>query len=142
MSGDATRADRTTPVVRVVAAALFDTMGRVLITERPAGRHMAGWWEFPGGKVGAGESDAAALVRELCEELGIEAQPGGELLTTSHDYPDRTVQLVLWRVARFTGEPRGLEGQRLKWVTLEGLADECLLEADRPLIAALRGMRV
>ena len=62
------------PRLRVVAAALFDEQGRVLIAERPAGKHMAGWWEFPGGKVAAGESDAQALVRELHEELGVDAR--------------------------------------------------------------------
>src|SRR4029453_4817586 len=63
------------PRLRVVAAALFDAQGRVLIAERPAGKHMAGWWEFPGGKVGPDESDAQALVRELREELGVDALP-------------------------------------------------------------------
>ena len=73
--------------------------GRVLIAERPAGKHMAGWWEFPGGKVAADESDAQALVRELREELGVEARPDHEIMTLTHDYPDRVVDLVLWRAS-------------------------------------------
>jgi 8-oxo-dGTP diphosphatase len=125
------------PRLRVVAAALFDTQGRVLLAERPAGKHMAGWWEFPGGKVAAGESDAAALVRELREELGIESRALAEIMTLSHEYPDRIVDLVLWRAALMDGEPQGLDGQQLKWVTPAGLAGERLLEADKPFIEAL-----
>jgi 8-oxo-dGTP diphosphatase len=125
------------PRLRVVAAALFDDAGRVLIAERPAGKHMAGWWEFPGGKVGEGEADDQALVRELREELGIEAGAVAEIMMLSHEYPDRIVDLVLWRAALLEGEPRGLDGQRLKWVAPAGLATERLLEADKPFIAAL-----
>jgi 8-oxo-dGTP diphosphatase len=109
----------------------------VLIAERPAGKHMAGWWEFPGGKVAAGESDAQALVRELREELGVEAHPGAQIMALSHEYPDRVVDLVLWRVSA-DGVPRGLDGQQLKWVDCESLGAERLLPADRPFIAALQ----
>lgn len=125
------------PRLRVVAAALFDR-GRVLIAERPAGKHMAGWWEFPGGKVASDESDAQALVRELREELGVDARPDAEIMTLTHDYPDRTVDLVLWRATVESGEPRGLDGQKLKWVDCESLGSERMLEADRPFIAALQ----
>jgi 8-oxo-dGTP diphosphatase len=127
----------TKPRLRVVAAARFDR-GRVLIAERPAGKHMAGWWEFPGGKVGVGETDSEALVRELREELGVETEPGHEILTLTHDYPDRVVDLVLFRATVLRGEPRGLDGQQLKWVDCGALASERLLEADRPFIAALQ----
>jgi 8-oxo-dGTP diphosphatase len=126
------------PRLRVVAAALFDTQGRVLLAERPAGKHMAGWWEFPGGKVGAGESDAAALVRELREELGVESRADAELMTLTHEYPDRVVELVLWRATVLSGQPRGLDGQQLKWVAPDHMGEERLLEADRPFIAALQ----
>ena len=125
------------PRLRVVAAALFDAQGRVLIAERPAGKHMAGWWEFPGGKVAAGESDAQALVRELREELGVDAQPVLPIMTLTHEYPDRVVDLVLWRVSA-TGEPLGLDGQQLKWVACDSLESERLLPADRPFIEALQ----
>jgi 8-oxo-dGTP diphosphatase len=124
--------------IRVVAAALFDSEGRVLITERPPGKHMAGRWEFPGGKVGAGETDAQALERELEEELGIEMLAGHPMLELAHEYPDRSVELSMWVVARYRGEPRGLDAQRLKWVALEHLAEEDILEADRPFIEALQ----
>jgi 8-oxo-dGTP diphosphatase len=126
------------PRLRVVAAALFDSQRRVLLAERPAGKHMAGWWEFPGGKVGADEGDAEALVRELREELGIDSRPDAQLMSLTHEYPDRVVELVLWRATVISGLPRGLDGQQLKWVAPEALAAEKLLEADRPFIAALQ----
>jgi 8-oxo-dGTP diphosphatase len=125
------------PRLRVIAAALFDAQRRVLIAERPVGKHMAGWWEFPGGKVAAGESDAQALVRELREELGVDARPLAEIMTLTHEYPDRVVDLVLWR-ASATGEPHGLDGQQLKWVACDSLGAERLLPADRPFIEALQ----
>ena len=128
---------RPKPRLRVVAAALFDERGRVLIAERPVGKHMAGWWEFPGGKVASDESDAQALVRELREELGVDAQPDTEIMTLTHEYPDRVVDLVLWRVSA-VGVPRGLDGQQLKWVDCDALESERLLPADRPFIAALQ----
>ena len=84
------------PHIRVVAAALYDARGRVLIAERPAGKHMAGRWEFPGGKVAAGELEADALVRELAEELGIEVWAARPCLRLTHTYPDREVELSLW----------------------------------------------
>jgi 8-oxo-dGTP diphosphatase len=126
------------PRLRVVAAALFDARSRVLIAERPAGKHMAGWWEFPGGKVGAGETDAGALERELREELGVEVQVLDEVATLQHEYPDRIVDLVLWKVRLLDGVPRGLDGQALKWVECQALGHERLLPADEPFIAALQ----
>jgi 8-oxo-dGTP diphosphatase len=121
-----------------VAAALFDDERRVLIAERPVGKHMAGWWEFPGGKVDSGESDTEALVRELREELGVEARPDCEVMQLSHEYPDRTIDLVLWRATLTSGAPRGLDGQQLKWVDCQTLGNERMLPADTPLIAALQ----
>jgi 8-oxo-dGTP diphosphatase len=123
--------------IQVVAAVLFDSEGRVLITERPAGRHMAGRWEFPGGKVVAGESESQALGRELEEELGIEVIASRPLMRLEHRYPDRHVELSMWLVERYRGDPRSLEGQRLKWVERARLTDEDILEADRPFVAAL-----
>lgn len=117
---------------------MFDAQRRVLIAQRPAGKHMAGWWEFPGGKVSAGETDAAALERELREELGIDSHPESEIMTLSHEYPDRIVDLVLWKARLVAGEPRGLDGQALKWVDCQSLGNERLLPADEPFIAALQ----
>jgi 8-oxo-dGTP diphosphatase len=124
-------------VTLVVAAAILDAAGRILIAERPAGKHMAGRWEFPGGKVAAGESEEAALVRELAEELGIECLAAQPMMRLAHRYPDRDIELSLWVVDRYRGEPRALDGQRLKWVERARLGAEDILEADRPFVAAL-----
>jgi 8-oxo-dGTP diphosphatase len=124
--------------VRVVAAALFDSGGRVLITDRPPGKHMAGRWEFPGGKVLAGETDIRALERELEEELGIRVLAAHAVLEITHEYPDRRVELSMWVVEEYLGEPEGRDGQRLKWVRPERLPEEDILEADQPFIEALQ----
>ena len=121
----------------VVAAALFDDGGRVLIAQRPAGKALAGRWEFPGGKVAAGESERDALRRELREELGIEVTAARPFMRLNHAYEDRDVELSLWIVERFSGSPRSLDAQALKWVAPAQLPGEDILEADRPFIAAL-----
>ena len=98
---------------------------------------MAGRWEFPGGKVAPGEAEAVALARELAEELGIEVLRARPVMRLSHPYPDRTVELSMWLVESYRGEPQALDGQRLKWVARTQLGGEDLLEADRPFVAAL-----
>jgi 8-oxo-dGTP diphosphatase len=123
-----------------VAAVLRDRAGRVLIAQRPTGRHMAGRWEFPGGKVAAGEGEREALARELREELGIELLAATPFMRGRHAYLDRTVELSLWRVEGFAGTPQPLDGQQLKWVAPACLTNEDLLEADRPFVAALRDL--
>lgn len=99
---------------------------------------MAGRWEFPGGKVGAAESEAAALARELAEELGVRVVAARPLMRIRHAYPDRSVELSLWIIERYEGRPAPLDGQRLKWVAPPELPGEDLLEADRPFVEALR----
>ena len=126
------------PFALVVAAALFNRGGQVLIAQRPAGKPLAGRWEFPGGKVAAGESEHGALVRELREELGIAVTAARPFMRLQHAYAERDVELSLWIVERFAGEPRSLDAQALKWVTPARLAGEDILEADQPFIAALR----
>lgn len=128
--------------IHVVAGALFDGDGRVLLAQRPVGRHMAGRWEFPGGKLNRGELPEAGLRRELAEELGIELVAAEPLLKFVHDYPDRRVLLDVWRVTGYSGEPRGLDAQALEWVPPDRLPAVDLLEADRPIITALRLPRV
>ena len=125
------------PRIRVVAGALFDGQGRVLIAQRPPGKIMAGRWEFPGGKLDEGETHRQALVRELEEELGVTVLAAQPLLDLCHDYSDRLVELSMWRVTEYRGEPRGLDGQALKWVAPADLPNEDLLEADRPIVTAL-----
>ena len=126
------------PTILVVAAALYDRDGRVLIAQRPAGKHMAGRCEVPGGKVTAGESEAHALARELREELGVEVTASRPFMRLAHSYDDRDVELSMWIVEGFRGEPQCLDGQRLKWVQPARLLDEDILEADRPFVEALR----
>ncbi|MGH8141127.1 MAG: 8-oxo-dGTP diphosphatase MutT [Steroidobacteraceae bacterium] len=123
--------------VRVVAAVLGDAAGRVLIAQRPPGKHMAGYWEFPGGKLMPGESAEAALSRELTEELGVHVLHCHPLLRLQHEYDDRVVELEVFVADEYRGVPAGLEGQALKWVTPVELAREVLLPADRPIVEAI-----
>jgi 8-oxo-dGTP diphosphatase len=124
-------------MIHVVAGALFDAARRVLIAQRPAGKHMAGGWEFPGGKVDSGEQPLEALKRELREELGVEVHGAEPLIGYEYRYPRRTVDLDLWRVTDYSGVPQSMEGQPLQWVRIEELESVGLLEADWPMIPAL-----
>lgn len=124
--------------IDVVAGALFDASGRVLIAQRPAGKALAGRWEFPGGKLQESEDPYAGLVRELREELGVEVRAAERLMRCSYTYPERVVRIDMWIVGSWTGEPRGLDGQSLKWVSPERLHEEDILEADQPIVDALR----
>lgn len=123
--------------IEVVAGALFDASGRVLIAQRPVGKALAGRWEFPGGKLHGGEAPYAGLVRELHEELGVGVAAAKRLLRYPYRYPERVVWLDLWLVTEWSGVPRGLDGQALKWVAPALLHEEDILEADAPMIAAL-----
>jgi len=124
-----------------VAGALIDEQGRVLIAARPPGKHMAGRWEFPGGKIADGESPQAALHRELREELGIEVHQCRLEMSLVHAYPDREVELLFHVVEAWSGTPASLDGQALRWVPLERLDREDILEADLPFIHALQRQR-
>jgi 8-oxo-dGTP diphosphatase len=126
------------PVVHVVAGAVIDAADRVLIAQRPTGTHLAGGWEFPGGKLEPGEERAAGLARELHEELGITIATPRPLLRVRHAYPTREILLDMWVVKHFRGEPKGLDGQPLRWCTLDELAVAPLLPADKPIVGALR----
>lgn len=125
------------PVIHVVAGALLDERSQVLIAQRPAGKHMAGGWEFPGGKLHADELPLDGLRRELREELGVEMLQAEWLASCQHDYPDRRVLLELWTVPAFSGQPQSLDGQALRWVALSELDTAGLLPADKPLVTAL-----
>lgn len=125
-------------VIHVAVGVLTDASGRVLIARRAADLHQGGLWEFPGGKVEAGENVQQALARELLEELGIGVEASEPLLTVEHDYGDRRVVLDIHRVSHWQGEPRGQEGQPLAWVLPSSLDDYEFPEANRPIVAQLQ----
>lgn len=120
-----------------VVAGVLERDSSYLIQERPAGKSLAGYWEFPGGKVEPGESAWAALVRELGEELDIHASRGEPLIQLSHTYPQRTVFLDVWRVTDWRREPRAQEGQKLGWFSRPAMRDMPLLPADGPILQAM-----
>jgi 8-oxo-dGTP diphosphatase len=128
--------------IHVVAGTIADADGRVLITQRPRGRHMAGRWEFPGGKLAPGEEPFAGLQRELAEEIGVTVREARPLIRLRHEYPDRRVLLDVWQVAAYDGEPQALEAQALAWALPDELPQHDLLEADRAIVTALRLPRV
>ncbi|MBK5007391.1 Nudix family hydrolase [Pseudomonas sp. S32] len=124
--------------IHVVAAVIRGLDGRILIARRADTQHQGGLWEFPGGKVEAGESVEAALARELNEELGIRVTRSRPLIKVSHDYPDKHVLLEVREVDAFEGEPHGAEGQPLAWVAPRDLAQYDFPQANRPIVAAAR----
>ncbi|MDQ0396335.1 8-oxo-dGTP diphosphatase MutT [Labrys monachus] len=128
-----------TRLLLVAACALVDADSRVLISQRPEGKAMAGLWEFPGGKIEAGERPEESLIRELREELGIEVEEAclAPLTFASHAYADFVLLMPLWVCRRWKGTPRGCEGQALKWVAPTKLRDYPMPPADEPLIPAL-----
>ena len=123
-------------VVEVVAA-VIEEAGRILVTRRPAGSHLAGFWEFPGGKADPGEDRATALRRELREELGVEARVGEAIDTVEWEYPGRRLRLVFFRCV-IEGEPRPLEGQEMAWVAARDLDPLDFPPADAELLRKLR----
>ena len=129
-------------LVLVAACALIDADGRVLIAERPAGKSMAGLWEFPGGKVEAGERPEECLIRELAEELGIAVNEAclAPLTFASHNYPDFHLLMPLYVCRRWEGIVTPREGQRLAWVKPQRLRDYPMPPADEPLVSHLMGL--
>ena len=102
-------------VLTVAVGILIDNGGRVLVTRRKTGTHQGGLWEFPGGKVEPSETIGEALSRELQEELGVSVEAAEPYMVIDHDYGDKQVKLDVYRVTRWQGEARGLEGQPLAW---------------------------
>ncbi len=129
----------TLKILTVVAVALIDADGRVLIAQRPAGKTLAGLWEFPGGKLDPGERPEAALIRELDEELGITVAEAclAPFAFASHAYPDFHLLMPLWICRRWDGTVTPREGQTLKWVRAGRLRDFPMPPADEPLIPPL-----
>lgn len=124
-------------IVHVMAGLLLDTAGRVLLAQRTAGKHLAGLWEFPGGKCELGEAPLAALARELYEELGITVQHAEPLITVPWAYGERELLLDAWRVDAWIGEPQSLEEQALQWLFPEQVDSALLTPADCPVLRAL-----
>jgi 8-oxo-dGTP diphosphatase len=124
-------------VVEVAAAVIERPDGSFLLAQRPAGKVYAGWWEFPGGKVEAGEPAARALARELHEELGIEMRVAFPWITRMHVYEHATVHLNFFRVVEWSGEPQGREQQAFLWQRLDAPLAEPMLPANAPVLASL-----
>lgn len=124
-------------LVTVAVGILIDDAGRVLVTRRAPDAHQGGLWEFPGGKVEADETLLEALTRELREELGVSVEAAEALMVLEHDYGDKQVRLDVHRVTRWSGEPRGLEGQPLAWQRPEKLRNWTFPAANRPILEGL-----
>ena len=129
-------------ILLVVAAALIDADGRVLVSQRPEGKSLAGLWEFPGGKLEPGEAPEAALIRELAEELGIAVSADclAPLTFASHAYPEMHLLMPLWVCRRWQGQVAPREGQALRWLRARDLRKLAMPPADAPLIPALEDL--
>jgi 8-oxo-dGTP diphosphatase len=129
-------------ILLVVACALIDSDGRILLAQRPEGKSLAGLWEFPGGKVEAGETPEETLVRELHEELGINTRIAclAPLSFASHTYETFHLLMPLYVCRRYEGIPQGKEGQAIKWVRPQALRDYPMPPADEPLIPVLQDL--
>ncbi len=127
----------------VVAVALIDSAGRVLVAQRPEGKEHAGLWEFPGGKIEPGESPESALVRELAEELGIAVDPASLSPLTFGSEPRgrRHLLLLLYRCSAWVGEPRAIDAAAIRWVDPADLMALDMPPADRPFISTLAAER-
>ena len=121
----------------IVAAAVIERGGALLVTRRLEGTHLEGHWEFPGGKCEPGETLHACLIREIREELAAGVQPGQTLLVTTHAYPEKTVELH-FIACEMTGEPRPQQGQQMQWIPRTALETLTFPEADAALIALLK----
>jgi len=125
-----------TRAILVVTAAVVERDGRFLVTRRQDGVHLEGYWEFPGGKLEAGESHAGGLRREMREELDVDVAVGAEILAVSHAYDDRTVELHFY-ACRLAGEPAPRLGQQMRWVTRDEMRALPFPPADEALIQRL-----
>ena len=125
------------PRVHVAVGVILDAEQNILLTRRHDHLHQGGLWEFPGGKVEAGESVSTALERELREELGITPEKTSALIEIHHDYGDKSVLLDVHVVWTFSGEPRGLEDQPMVWVPVSELTEYAFPEANEAIVQAV-----
>lgn len=123
--------------IHVAVGVIVNARGEILIALRPEHSHQGGLWEFPGGKVEAGETVQQALQRELREELGLEIESLRDCVEIRHDYPDKSVLLDVWWVDRFSGKPLGREGQPIRWVAAHQLREYAFPAANQPIIDAV-----
>jgi len=128
---------KTLSVVRVAVGVVFNPHGEVLLACRQKGQHLAGLWEFPGGKIEHAETCEQALIRELEEETGIHVLESKPLMCIRHNYPEKAVELVVRTVSRFSGVASGKEGQLIRWVRVEALETMEFPEANRAIVKAL-----
>lgn len=124
--------------VHVAVGVIVADDGQILIALRAEQRHQGGLWEFPGGKVEAGETVQQALDRELSEELGIAVIAASPLIVIEHDYADKSVCLDVWWVDKFNGIAEGKEGQPIKWVSKQALSDYAFPQANHAIVAAIQ----
>lgn len=126
--------------VHIAAGVLYNEQGQYLLSSRPTGKSKAGYWEFAGGKIEAGETPFAALQREFQEELGIHIHHADRWLTRLHRYPEKNIQLQLFRIPAnaWQGEPQGRENQKLLWQNPQASPEVRILPSNRPVIRALR----
>ena len=126
--------------IHVAVGVLIDSKDCVLLTRRLTGTHLAGYWEFPGGKVEAGESVQTALTREFAEELGTRIGQTVPLMTVSHDYGEKQVLLDVHQVKDWNGEPHGAEGQPLAWVNADSLDEFQVPEANAEIMSRVKAL--
>lgn len=135
------------PVVEVAVGVLIDGAGAVLLGQRPEGKPYAGYWEFPGGKVEAGETLFAALSRELQEEIDVRIDQADEFMVLEHDYPHAYVRLHICFVKSWQGQPRGLENQALRWLNIKDIDQlsiagfDPVLPATLPILEKLKSLK-
>lgn len=125
--------------ISVVVGILLDQNKKVCICKRQEGQHLAGLWEFPGGKVDPGERQYDALVREFNEELGVVVTEASHCFDIKHDYPEKSVELHIWKITDFEGEALSKEGQRVEWVPVDELDQYEFPEANEGVLFFLRG---
>lgn len=125
-------------LLHVAVGVILDPQQQILIALRPQGAHQGGLWEFPGGKVEAGEMVQQTLNRELFEELGLTVDVCSPLIKIDHQYSEKAVLLDVWWVEQFCGEPFGKEGQPIKWVSAEDLSKYSFPDANRQIIVAVQ----
>ena len=125
-------------MIQVAVGVLRAPNGQVLVAQRPSGGHLAGLWEFPGGKREPGEARVDALARELREEIGIFLTHAEPLIRITHHYPERSVELDVWEVTAWEGVPHSGEGQPIEWVEVQELESRAMPPADQPIVRAIR----